>query len=489
MDTTDENAWPRPRARSRAAARANLAGSLGMVWATFGAPGSILLTLFLKEWLGAAKWQIGLVLTMTFLGTAFEVPGAYLVERFGRRRAQFLITFLVNRLAFFALAALPLVLARDTGRELGVAVVLAVVGLTRVAAHLGTPAWWSWMADLVPERRRGRFFACRSQGSSAVTAASFVAGMLLLQTCGGMGNDYLVSALFAAGAAFGTLDVVLYLRVPELPLNEGVRRAAFVASFAEPFRHAQFRRLILGMGLWSFSANLVLPFLPVYQRGEQLAGQRLGLGASWLLLAALNVLASLAAALSSRRWGTWAARVGPRRLLLAGSGHLFVNLVYLFVRGDNLWLLLPVALLGGALSAAWTVAGNQLLLAVAPRANRSYYISAYNVTGGLLMAGAPLLGGLLADRAPVLGWTLPGGVPCCYFHVLILLAVGGGLLGLVLLAGVSPGRTRPAERPPRRPLIAGPFRVAVPARGDLTRPGRRLSNTAGHEPSRQPLAA
>jgi len=28
------------------------------------------------------------------------------------------------------------------------------------------------------------------------------------------------------------------------------------------------------MGLWSFSSNLVLPFLPVFQRGETLAGRR-----------------------------------------------------------------------------------------------------------------------------------------------------------------------------------------------------------------------
>jgi MFS family permease len=435
MDTTDESERSMPRAS--AAARANLAGSLGMVWAAFGAPGSILLTLFLKEWLHAAKWQIGLVMTMTYLGTTFEVPGAYLVERLGRRRAQFLSTYLINRLGFFVIAALPLLLARDTGRELGIAVVLTIIGVTRVAAHVGTPAWWSWMADLVPQRCRGRFFACRNQWSSAVTAISFVTGLLLLQTCGGMDNDVLVSALFAVGAAFGTLDILLYLKMPEPPLKANGTRAPFLASLAAPFRHPAFRRLIFGMGLWSFSANLMLPFLPVYQRGEQVAGQQLGLSVSWLFLAAMNTLGSLAGFLSSRHWGQWAGRVGPRRLLLVGSGYLFVNLAYLFMPpGNGLWLLLPVALVGGALNAAWTVASHQLLLAVAPRANRSYYVSAYNVIGGWLMAGGPLLGGLLADRAPLLSWHLPGGMPCCYFHILILLAAVGGMIGLIFLARV-----------------------------------------------------
>src|SRR5262249_38549058 len=121
-----------------------LAGALGTVWVMFGAPGSLLLTLFLKERLHAANWQIGLVLALTNLGPLFELPGAYLVERFGRRRRLFLATHLVNRLSFFVLALLPLLRPTNANRDLGVAGVLLVVGLTRVAGHLGAPAWWSW---------------------------------------------------------------------------------------------------------------------------------------------------------------------------------------------------------------------------------------------------------------------------------------------------------------------------------------------------------
>jgi hypothetical protein len=411
-----------------------------MVWACYGAPGSILLTLFLKEWLRADKWQIGLVMTMTFLGPVIEPAGAYLVERFGRRRLLFLITYLLNRLAFFAIAAIPFFGSPDQCRDLGIGVVLAVVGCTRVVAHLGTPAWWSWMADLVPERRRSRFFGCRTQAASAVTSISFVAGMILLQCCGGMGNRSLVSALFAIGAVFGTVDILLYLRVPEPPMpatagRHGIR--GFVQPFSQPFRQAAFCRLILGMGLWSFSTNLVLPFLPVYQRGETLAGHSVGLGVSWLFLACLTVAGSFAAMVTSRRWADWSERLGTTKLLLLGSGYLFVNLIYLVV-GPNrlLWVLLLVSFLGGALNAAWIVSTQQLLLHVSPRENRSFYISAHNFTNGLLMAGGPLLGGLLADWLPVLGWHMPGGLAWCYFHILLLLALCGGTVALGVLAGV-----------------------------------------------------
>jgi hypothetical protein len=158
-------------------------------------------------------------------------------------------------------------------------------------------------------------------------------------------------------------------------------------------------------------------------------------------------------------------------LLLLGSGYLFVNLAYLLV-GPEHWLgvLVPVALLGGALNAAWTVSANQLLLGVAPREKRSFYVSAYNFTNGWLMASGPLLGGLLADRLPFLGWRLPGGLPCCYFHILLTLAVTGGAAALFILAGVqAPG---PDSRNTSEPyhVLSGRVRLLWRARRPATAP-------------------
>lgn len=444
---------PRVHGRARGARRANLAGACGQVWATFGAPGSVLLTLFLKEWLHAEKWQIGLVMTMTFLGPCFEPPGAWLAERLGRRRPLFLATHLINRLLFFFLALLPLAGSSPECRSLGIAVVFAVVGISRVVAHLGAPAWWSWMADLVPERRRSRFFACRTQAAGVMTAASFVVGMALLQTCGGMANPTLVSALFIVGAGFGTLDILLYFRVPEPPMLQMSRTQGFqdfVGSFRRPFRDQTFRRLLWGMGLWSFSANLVMPFLPVYQRGELVGDEMVGLGVSWFFLAVLNVTGSTAGFLTCRRWCALSERYGPRFLMVVGSGYLFVNLAYLFVHPEGmLAALVPVALVSGGLNAAWTVGTHQLLLQVAPREKRSFFISAYNFTNGWMMAAGPLLGGILADGLPILSWQLPSGMWCCYFHVLLVMAFVGGVGALFLLRAVpTPAPRWLEERPP-----------------------------------------
>ena len=105
----------------------------------------------------------------------------------------------------------------------GIVLVLLVVAVTRFFNHLGNPSWWSWMADLVHERRRGRFFGCRTQASSAVAAGCVLLGLTAVEFSGGMSNGRLLSGLFFLGAIFGVTDICLYFRIPEPPLarNKG----------------------------------------------------------------------------------------------------------------------------------------------------------------------------------------------------------------------------------------------------------------------------
>lgn len=470
--------------RARGARRANLASALGTIWSTYGAPGSLFLTLFMKEGLHAQKWQIGLLMTVTFLGPIWEPAGAFLAERLGRRRPLFLITFLLSRLGFFFLAAIPLLASRGMAPQRGIVLVLAVVAITRFFNHLGNPSWWSWMADLVHERRRGRFFGCRTQASSAVAAACVLLGLTALEFSGGMSNGWLLSGLFFLGAVFGVVDICLYFRIHEPPLARKPGPSGFdyfLVCFSEPFRNREFRRLLIGMGLWSFSANLVLPFLPLYQRGETLAGHTLGLGVTWIFLACMNVIANIAGVLSSRLWARWTDRLGQERVLLLGAGYLFINLAYLVIQPSwHVFALLPLAFITGTLNAAWTVSNQQHLLRTAPKENRSFYISAHNCTNGLLMAAGPLIGGLLADRAPVLNWQWPGGLDCCYFHILLFLATIGGCGALVILLNGPRGAESAAEiaMTPVTEVIQGRFVLALPGGEALLTPERSLDEVS-----------
>ena len=374
-------------------------------------------------------------------------------------------------MGFFFLAAIPLLASRGMAPQRGIVLVLLVVAVTRFFNHLGNPSWWSWMADLVHERRRGQFFGCRTQASSAVAAGCVLVGLSAVELSGGMSNGWLLSSLFFLGAVFGVTDICLYFRIPEPPLakkNEVKCLRSFLRSATEPM-HRSFRRCCWN-GPVVVQRNLVLPFLPLYQRGETLAGHELGLGVTWIFLACMNVIANIAGVLSSRIWPRWIDRLGPQRILLLGSGYLFINLFYLLIQPAwHVFALLPLAFVTGTLSAAWTVSNQQHLLHSAPKENRSFYISAHNFTNGLLMAAGPLIGGLLADWAPVFNWSWPGGLPCCYFHILLFLASVGGCCALVILMS----RSAETEPVPCTPEAAAP-RI-LQARFVLALPNRRAA--------------
>jgi hypothetical protein len=173
------------------------------------------------------------------------------------------------------------------------------------------------------------------------------------------------------------------------------------------------------------------------------------LGVSWTFLAAVNVTAQMGTLLASRWWGVLSGRLGSLRLLGLGTGHLFVNLAYLWVGPSQYHFpLLAAAFVGGVLLAAWTVGSQQLLLDLAPREGRGYYTSAYNMTSGWFTAAGALLGGLLADHLPAVPWCLPSGLPFADFHVLLLAGTLLGLLSLrlVLTTAVPQPRLGPLFR-------------------------------------------
>src|SRR5690606_4806420 len=62
------------------------------------------------------------------------------------------------------------------------AVVLLMIGLTlyHAAAHIIAPQWTSLMGDLVPERKRGRYFGHRNRLATIASCAALIGGGLVL---------------------------------------------------------------------------------------------------------------------------------------------------------------------------------------------------------------------------------------------------------------------------------------------------------------------
>ena len=135
----------------------------------------------------------------------------------------------ISRVILLLIALAPLLLPPS----LAVTVYISLIALRGFVGQLGFPAWTGLMADLVPEKIRGRYFSGRSIAMS-------VAGLLCVPLAGrlidliGPPTGYQTSFLVAGLIGFGA--TVIYRRIvePQLgaPQQRGGRRGAWSAAAA-----------------------------------------------------------------------------------------------------------------------------------------------------------------------------------------------------------------------------------------------------------------
>src|SRR5262245_26280985 len=163
----------------RAMGLVTLAWVFGSVWmtATAGAP----LTLYAQS-LRASEFQFGLLSAVPFIASLVSMPASALIERTGKRKMIFLLGGYVNRLLWVPIALIPfwLVSHGRSSYAAAMSIFLVLMFLMHASGAVGGPAWVSWMADLVPDRARGRYFSRRRQwGIGSAIPAALLAGWML----------------------------------------------------------------------------------------------------------------------------------------------------------------------------------------------------------------------------------------------------------------------------------------------------------------------
>jgi len=140
-----------------------IGGSMIMMNMAVLAPSSMIATVFIREQLGASFTLVGLNNTLAMAAVVLGLPGAFLFNRLRARRPCWVILMAGGR-AFMLLVAVAALFSDRV--ELRPSLVYVVMAANIVCTGLGSftgAAWWAWMADLIPESVRGRFFGRRHQ--------------------------------------------------------------------------------------------------------------------------------------------------------------------------------------------------------------------------------------------------------------------------------------------------------------------------------------
>lgn len=426
----------------------------GSVWntAVTGSP----LTIFMKE-LGGTPLQFGLLAAMPFVASLLSVPASLVVESTGRRKKVFLYTLYLQRLLWFPIALLPLWLVSHYGGAAGpgaIRLFLLLMFIMHASGAAGGPAWVSWMADVVPERLRGKYFSRRRQWGvvSAVPAALLVGWLLDHGACDAMTTLRWCAIVFMCAAVFGVADIHLFQYLPESP--KAPRRGGGLAkALAEPLRNRPFLWFAAMVATLTFASGFMQQFTTLYL----LDPGRVGLGNATTQLVVL-VVPMAAQFLMLPAWGRAVDRMGKKPVLaLAGMGLVPVALGWCFVGPGTVWLAFVLAAAHVVLWSGVDIANFDMVLDMSdtsgPGGKRGGGC-AYFAVNSVIVNVAGCLGGLAAGALGegLKGWHWTPVAVGRAFGSYDVLFVASAVLRLAAVALILPRVVEPGARRAREAL-------------------------------------
>lgn len=391
--------------------------------------GGVLLTHFLMD-LGASATQIGLLASIPLTANLLQPLGAYLSEQFTSRHWYCLGVYIPSRLLWLLLlGGLGLMHWDYLEPQMLVVWTLGITFLSYSSGALGSAAWLSWMAILVPKRLRGRYFGLRNGAANLTNLLTVpLMGVAISRWPSGAVDGF--GILLAVAIAFGLISLAFQNFMadvnpklqqainapqpePQAFVESAQAQSIAISKIEDPkqkwFQQANFWIFLIYFSGWMFSFSLSAPFFNLYLLDD------LNLPISQVTL--YNSLMSGANLAMLMIWGRLADRMGNRWVLaIAGVILALTPILWLFVGTNTLsvWLWLPLLhLVMGGSSAAIDLCNNNLQIGVAPLRSQSTYFGWMAAAGGVSGALGTTIGGYWAEH-----W------------------MQGGLLGLFVLSSI-----------------------------------------------------
>lgn len=394
-----------PAKLSKPAIRASLRASTldGVFASIFGSvSGGVLFTDFLLK-LGATNAEIGLLSAVPMVANFLQPVGAYLSDRTNSRRRYNLFIFGSSRLLWLVLA-LGIIWTswHPTESQQLMQWTVGIVLVANLLGAIGCASWLSWMAALVPQQLRGRYFGFRNSASGLTGLVSVpLMGLGMSVWGGGTLQGYGVFLGLGVVAGFASLLCQCFMTDINPQAIASPAEAHLEpqqGNFAAFLQDGNFLRFLLYFGLWTFACQLSAPFFNIYLLKD------LELNVGWVTV--YTSLGTVANLLMLMVWGHLADRVGNRTLLLL-MGILAAVMPLLWVgTGNNafcVWLWIPLLhLVTGGIWAAIDLCSNNIQMEIAPQRQPSTYFATAAAVAGVCGALGTTTGGFLA-QLPYLG--------------------------------------------------------------------------------------
>ncbi len=398
--------------------------------------------------LRATNSEISLILALPLLiSSVVQLRAADLIKKLGSRKRVAALVGFINILLWLPFILIPFLFHSNQ-----IWWFLAFFSLITVFWTLDDPAWDSLISDLVPLRRRGKFFGRRKLiGGAILLATSFVAGFILTSFESNILMGFFI--IFSSAMLARCISWLFVIRVYEPPM-EVTQEAQFKFSdFVKDLWHTKAGKVILLSAFMNLAIYMAAPFYSVYM----LQDMKLNM----MTFTIINVSATAATLITFAFWGRKIDNSGPTGVIAISC--LCISFIpLLWTLGHKIPYLMTVQFFSGFMMAGFNLSIPAYIFINTSPEKRAHYLS-YLYALNMGMAGiGTLVGGFLVTR--VLEPQLLSS------KFLDLFLISGVLSGLVAFSFVS----SLAEAPiiyqryfgkPKHNVSAGPSPVARIRRG------------------------
>ena len=430
-------------------------GAMGNVWGTLIA--GVFLVHFANA-IGMPRSHWGLLNGSIALLATAQLLSAYLTTRVRVRKMMWFYTAVAERVLRLAAILVAWWLWRAGSIHAG----LALIAITCVAVLFGWmagPPWYSWLGDIIPEKKHGWFWGRRSAWVAVAVVSVAVPAALVVDRIPSAWELRAVLIIFIAATVIGLADLLIHGTIPEPPMHTQEKRN-FIAEILTPIRDRRFRPWLLFDQCWAFSLMLGASLATQFWMDTKDGGLGLGtyLVGSMIVLQALPLVGSI---FTSAWSGRLVDRIGIKPVLLWGQVFWSILPVLWIIAkpGWSAFVLLGLSsLIGGTSSTAAATAANKLVTRFPRPALRATYVAVDSWLANLAGALGSFVAFLAAEAFGRWHWTVAGRS----FGVIHVLFLASMVLRLTATLVLVPRIRTPDEVPESVPAAAPAAPVAVP---------------------------
>lgn len=343
--------------------------------------------LFLKASAQEVAW---LASVPPLIGSWAQLLSAWLARRGVHRKRLIVGGALAQALLWIPIALLPLGLEHHA-----VGALIVCVVAYHAAGNLIAPQWNSLMGDLVPERRRGRYFARRTRYATVASTLALAGAGVLLHWLDGVGHTLAgYVALFGIAVAARLVSASYLARMYDPGEAHAGHGPGFISDLGVRVRAllgSDFLRFSLSIAAMQGAVAIAAPMFAVHMLRD--------LQFSYLQFMANTASSVLVQIIMLNAWGRIADRLGNRAVFVT-TGWVIPLVPLLWILHDGFWYLCAVQMLSGLCWAGFSLSSANFLYDLRPGRPLASYLALHAVLGATAVFAGAMLGGALAEHLP-----------------------------------------------------------------------------------------